>query len=313
MNRNSRGHCGRLALAALVAALPLLSPALARADDDDDAPKGPGAVAEEESIETENIFGFTLGTDTGEKGEKEVSFTLDGRFGRLGGSYAAYTGEAEFEYAVTDDFKVAVGAALNAFDISRVPGFDDVSGGGFGGAFFELKYRFLDRKTSPFGLSLSVEPEWARYDEASGERGTAYGIEFRLAADWELSKDFLFAAVNLVYAPEWERETEDFITSWSAGSGLELSGAVTAQVFKDIFIGGEVRYLAAYEGASFGDRQGWAVYLGPSIYAQVTENFFVKATWSFQVAGQADLPWNSNLDLVNFDRNQGRLQVGFSF
>lgn len=305
-------RCSRLAVAVLVAGAAFL-PCAAFADDDDDAPRRPGAAPEVEAIDTENIFGFTLGTDTGEKGEKEISFTLDGRFGKFAGNYAAYTGEVEFEYSLTDNFKVSVGGAFNGFDISHVPGFDDVSGGGFGGAFFELKYRLLDRKTSPFGLSFSIEPEWARYDDTWGEKSTAYGIEFRLAADWELAKDFLFAAVNIVYEPEWERENEDGITSWVPGSGLELSGALTAQVVKDVFLGGEIRYLAAYDGATFGDRQGWGVYLGPTIYAQVTESFFVKAAWSFQIAGRAEMLGGSNLDLVNFDRSQGRLQIGFSF
>lgn len=149
----------RLLVATLLAAALAFQAGIARADDDDDDKKGPGAVHEVESIETENIFGFTLGTDTGEKGEKELTFTADGRFGKLGGSYNAYAGEAEFEYAVTDNFKVAVGGALAGFDISRVPGFDNASGGGLGGAFFELKYRFLDHRTAPFGLSLSIEPE----------------------------------------------------------------------------------------------------------------------------------------------------------
>lgn len=302
----------KVLIASLLAGLLLAPASAARADDDDDG-KGPGG-GEVESIETENIFGYTLGTDTGETGEKEVTFTLDGRLGKRAGTYTAYAGEAEFEYALTDDLKLSAGGVLNGFDISRVPGFDDRSGGGFGGAFIEVKYRFLDHRTAPFGLSLSIEPEWARYDEASGEAGTAYGIEFRLAADASLAGDFLFAAVNLVYAPEWERETEDGLGFWSAGSGLELSGAVTAQVAKDLFLGGEIRYLAAYDGATLGDRTGWGLFLGPTLYAQVTRDLYVKAAWSIQVAGSADGLWNtSSLDLMNFERQQGRLQVGFSF
>lgn len=281
---------------------------LANDDDDDDKP---GAEAAE-GIETENIFGFTLGTDTGEKGEKEVSFTVNGNLGKLSGHYGAYSGEAEFEYAITDNLKFAIGGALAGFDISGVPSLDNTRTSGLGGAFFELKYRFLDHRTSPIGLSLTIEPEWARLDETSGEQTTAYGIEFRLA-DAEIVSNFLFAAVNLVYEPEWEREFEDGVGSWSAGSGLELSGALTAQVVKDIFLGGEMRYLTAYDGATLGDRQGWGLFVGPTLYAQVTPQFYVKAAWSFQIAGSPDLPGVSSLDLVNFERQQGRLQVGFQF
>lgn len=280
-------------------------------DDDDDKPGAHGEAAE--GIETENIFGFTLGTDTGEKGEKELTFTVDGRLGKLGGHYGAYSGEAEFEYSITDNLKFAVGGALAGFDISGIPGFDNTRSSGLAGAFFELKYRFLDHRTSPIGLSLSIEPEWSRLDELTGEQGTAYGIEFRLAADAEIVSNFLFAAVNLVYQPEWERENDNGIGLWSSGSGLEISGALTAQVAKDIFLGGEARYLAAYDGATLGDRQGWGLFVGPTLYAQVTPQFYVKAAWSFQIAGSADFPVVSSLDLVNFERQQGRLQVGFQF
>lgn len=301
-------------LALLLTGTALVAASGARADDDDDEKKGPGAAVEVEGIETENIFGYTLGTDTGEKGEKELTFTLDGRLGKSGRSYNALTGEAEFEYAVTDDLKVSLGAALNSFDISHVPGLDDTNGGGFGGAFFEVKYRFLDHRTAPFGLSLSIEPEWARYDEVSGESGTAYGIEFRLAADKELIKDVLFAAVNIVYAPEWERDENDFGQRiWASGSGLEVSGALTAQVVKDVFLGAEIRYLAAYDGNFLNSQQGWGLFMGPTLYAQLTKDWYVKAAWSIQLTGDSDDSWSSNLDLANFERQQARLQVGVQF
>lgn len=309
----SSGQILTLALLSTMALLPI-GGAFAKDDDDEGAP---GAMAEAEGIDTEDLFGFTLGTDTGEKGEKQLTFTLDGRFGRAGlsrnSSYSAFTGEAEFEYSLTDNLKISVGGAGSAFDIHHIFELDNMSGGGFSGGFFEVKYRFLDYRTAPIGLSLSIEPEWSRIDEVSGETATSYGIEFRLAADAEIAKDFLFAAANLVYVPEWERENDIGLSYWSSSSGLELSGAFTAQVVKDIFLGGEVRYLAAFDGATLGDRQGWGLYIGPTLYAQVTPNAYVKAALSFQVAGNPDDFWGSNLDLVNFERQQARVEVGFQF
>lgn len=315
MNKILRG----LLVAGLIAI-----PALAHADDDDDAPRRPGAPAAEhdEGIDTEDIFGFTTGTDTGEKGEKQATLTLDGRFSKYGGSYGALTGTAEFEYSLTDNFKFALGGAWSAFNIKNVLGFDNFSGGGINGAFFEMKYRFLDHRTSPIGLSLSIEPEFALHDETSGEETSAYGIEFRLAADAELVKDKLFFAANLVYVPEWEREHEEaddeealFGRSfWAKSSGLEVSGALTWQAVKDVFIGGEVRYLSAYEGNFLNSQNGWGVFVGPSIYAQLTKDAYVKAAWSVQVAGDtSEAPWSSNLDLVNFERQQFRVSAGFEF
>ncbi len=307
---------GELLAVTLLSGIILLPAVSAFAQDDDDD-RAPGGAPEVAGIESENIFGYTLGTDTNEKGEKEVNVTLDGRFSKWGVSgvsrYSAFAAEAEFEYGVTDNFQVSVGAAFSNFDIKRIYDLEDTSGGGFGGLSFELKYRILDYRTAPFGLSFSIEPEWARYDETSGEGGTAYGIEFRLAADKELVKDFLFGAINLVYEPEWERESEDGWSFWSSGSGLEVSGALTAQVVKDIFLGGEIRYLAAFDGAALNSQQGWGLFIGPTLYAQVTENFYVKAAWSIQLTGAADEVWGSNLDLVDFERQQARLQVGYQF
>lgn len=301
-------------LALFLAGTIILATTGAWADDDDDDKPGAAGAVEVEGIETENIFGYTLGTDTGEKGEKELTFTLDGRLGKGGQRYNALAGEAEFEYAVTDDLKLSLGAALNSFDISRVPGLDDTNGGGIGGAFFEVKYRFLDYRTAPFGLSLSIEPEWARYDEVSGESGTAYGIEFRLAADKELIKDVLFGAVNIVYEPEWERDENDLDQRiWASGSGLEVSAALTAQVVKDVFLGGEIRYLASYDGNFLNSREGWGLFMGPTLYAQLTEAWYVKAAWSIQLTGDSPDSWNSALDLADFERQQARLQVGVQF
>ncbi len=61
--------------------------------------------------DTEHIFGFTDGSDIGEKGEKEVENTFDARFGKVG-SYLATEGETEFLYTVTDNFRASIGASL---------------------------------------------------------------------------------------------------------------------------------------------------------------------------------------------------------
>ena len=40
-------------------------------------------------IETEHLFGFTIGTDVGHSGEKEAVLDITGRFGKRDGSYSA--------------------------------------------------------------------------------------------------------------------------------------------------------------------------------------------------------------------------------
>src|SRR5215207_442080 len=85
----------------------LPSPALA--DDD-----GPGAGAHgadrDKAVETENIFGFTAGSDTGDATGKGVSAEATPRTGRRIGAYRALGTKTEFGFGVTDDFNMSFSA-----------------------------------------------------------------------------------------------------------------------------------------------------------------------------------------------------------
>src|SRR5262249_48780316 len=50
-------------------------------------------------IDTEHMFGFTEGSDTGEAGEKEPEPDSPGRFGKLGGAYNNVATALEAKYA----------------------------------------------------------------------------------------------------------------------------------------------------------------------------------------------------------------------
>jgi hypothetical protein len=66
--------------------------------------------------------------------------------------------------------------------------------------------------------------------------------------------------------------------------------------------------LRRYEGLGLDSFAGHAVFLGPTIYANLSD----AVGWSTQVAGRAadDPGW---LDLTNFERHQARLLFGFTF
>lgn len=289
-------------------------------DDDDDAPGARADAAgdeadEEEGVETENLFGFTEGTDTAEAGEKELSNDTVGAFGRKskkgtsGGRYVSIQNETEFEYGLTDNLTISGSATFAAFDIHKIRGFEDVSTGGFGGLGAEVKWRLLDRRTAPFGFAVSAEPEWSRYDEASGERIDGFAISFKAMADVEIVKDRLFAAANLLYEPEWATEGDEF----ERESGLEVSAALAGRVADDVFIGGEARFLSAFEGAFFETRQGHALYLGPTLYAGLGEHAYLSGAWSFQVAGGGHQGIGGGINTLDFDRQQAHLTLGVEF
>ena len=81
----------------------------------------------------------------------------------------------------------------------------------------DLRYRFLDRETAPFGLTFAAEAHAHRVDETTAEMVRSYGTEFRLAFDRELVPNRIVAALNLIYEPEWTR----LVGSGVAGAGVD--------------------------------------------------------------------------------------------
>ena len=67
-----------------------------------------GANGHDHGLETENLFGFTLGSDT-ERGARGIALETVGRFGKRDGTYAGISKKLEFSYGVTDDISVALG------------------------------------------------------------------------------------------------------------------------------------------------------------------------------------------------------------
>ncbi|HWK66675.1 MAG TPA: hypothetical protein VNS34_17245 [Rhizobiaceae bacterium] len=270
---------------------------------------------DESEVDTENIFGFTDGTDVNEQGEREVSLTGFGGFVRQKeeeadpSRYRAWEAEAEFEYGITNNLTLGFGAAFSYHSIENVEDMDDVNGGGFNGLSAEMKYRILSRENSPVGLAFSIEPEWTRFEDDSGERADGFELNTNLMLDRELVAEKLYGAINFRYAPEWT----DGDDGTEKESALEASGALAWQVTPGFFLGGELRYLAGYEGLTFDEFEGSAFYVGPSVYAQLTRAAFLKVAYSYQVAGSSDESPGDSLDLVGHDRQQFLLKFGVEF
>ena len=68
----------------------------------------PGGVRAE-GIDTEHLFGFMIGTDVGNVGEREFQTQTTGRFARNGGNYRAIGQELELEFVPLKNFRVEMG------------------------------------------------------------------------------------------------------------------------------------------------------------------------------------------------------------
>ena len=144
-----------------------------------------------------------IGTDVGERGEREFQSETTGRFSKDGGSYQAYGQELELEFVPITNFRIEVGTTLAAHNINSVPGFDDRTQLGWQGASLDLRYRFLDRDTAPVGLTLAVETHGDQIDETTADRVRSVGTEVTLAVERDLIPHMAVATLNLSYQPEW--------------------------------------------------------------------------------------------------------------
>jgi hypothetical protein len=268
------------------------------------------ACVRAEDIDTEHLFGFMIGTDVGEAGEREFQSQTTGRFVRDGGSYRAIEQELELEFVPARNFRIELGSAFASHDISGVLDLADRQQFSWQGASVDLRYRFLGRETSPLGLTLAMESHASRIDEITGAVVRNYGTGWTLALDREVVPDLAVAAFNLTYQPEWTRVVATGTAEQESTLGAALG--VMARIRPGVFLGGEARYLRKYDGVGLAELAGQALLVGPTVYFQLSESARLTATWSLQAWGHP-AGSDASVDLVNFERHQARLIFGVNF
>jgi hypothetical protein len=263
-----------------------------------------------DEVDTEHMFGFTEGSDIGEKGETEFETDSTGRFGRLDGSYNNAATALEAKYSLSDRFRLSAVATVAYYDISGVSGFDDRRQGTLQSVSFDARYRLLDRERAPFGLTFSAEPHWGFADDVSGAPADQQSAEFRVLADRELIAGRLYGALNIDYEPVQTRLRGSGETLRDSTFGI--GAALAMRVMPNVFVGAEARNLRHYEGLGLNSFAGQALYIGPTLYATFGQGYFLSAAWNVQVWG-AVAGSSGALDLVNFERQQVKLRLGVSF
>ncbi|WP_334376269.1 hypothetical protein [Bradyrhizobium sp. AZCC 1719] len=251
-----------------------------------------------------------IGTNVGNVGEREFQSETTGRFGRNGGTYRAVGQEFELEFVPVRNFRIEVGSTFASHLISGGPGLDDQRRLSWQGGSIDLRYRFLDRETAPFGVTFATEAHAHRVEETTAEAVRSFGTEFRLAFDRELVPNRVVAAFNLIYEPEWTRLIGSGAMERESTAGTALG--VMAQLYPGFLLGGEARYLRKYEGISLDKLTGQALFVGPTAYFQLSKSSRLTASWSLQAWGRP-AGSTAGLDLVNFERHQARLVFGVNF
>ena len=124
--------------------------------------------------ESKYMFGFIDGADIGNEGEKAIEYEATGSFQKRGGRYSAIEHELAFEHVLTQNFSYELSAHGLTHSISGVEDLDDRNSTQFSGASAKLRYLIIGRGPgSPFGLTVSAEPEWSRVDGTDGTRRRA--------------------------------------------------------------------------------------------------------------------------------------------
>jgi hypothetical protein len=261
-------------------------------------------------IETKYIFGFTEGSSIGLEGEKEISSETVAGIGKRDGRYFATQTKLEFEHTPTQFFQFEVGPLIMTHNIRGVTDLDDRNSAGFGGLFGELRYLLLGRgPESPIGVTVSFEPVWRRVDETSGARVTNFEGEMTLHVDTELVQNRVYLGFNAIYEPEWMRLSTGDIEREST---LGFSGAIAFRPVPRVLVGIEAGYFRHYDGFSFNTYTGDALFVGPTLYVQLTNKAFMTAAWGTQVRGRTvDNP--NPLNLTDFPRNRAKLKFALEF
>ena len=265
-------------------------------------------------VETKYVFGFTEGSGIGLEGEKEFSPETVMRFGKRDGRYQAGETKLEYEFTPNQYVQFELGPMVAWHNIQDVTGLDDRNQAAFSGFFGEVRYLLLDRgPSSPLAITLSAEQEWHRIDETSGARVKNFGLELKVNADLELIQNRLYLGANLLYEPEATRDADGIGAGWAKESTGGISGALSYRIFPSVFVGAEAWYLRHYDGTFLNSFTGDAVYVGPTIYVQITRKMFMTAAWNTQIWGrEVDNP-DVSFNLAEFSRQRAKLKVAVEF
>jgi hypothetical protein len=123
-------------------------------------------------------------------------------------------------------------------------------------------------------------------------------------------------------APDSYTELESkYIFGFTEGSDIGFEGeraivsvttALAYRLAPNVVLGGELEYYRAHNSLGFGDFAGHALYVGPTLFVQLTNKILLRAAFSTEIAGHA-VGESGPLDLTNFSRNKALLYAEFEF
>lgn len=265
-----------------------------------------------DEVNTWLIFGFTEGSDVGDKGEWTLFHDSTVRTTAHGPALSALDGGVGIGYSPSNRAVISLTATpsfeRNAGVISAPNGANAVGSHALG-ASASFKYQLFRRDEAPMGLAIQISPYWQHTTAGPLEQSTL-GSEVRLLADRVLLPDRWFAALNVAYQPHHDAYSDG---STFRKTTAEISGAVSRKVLGNLFVGAEIRHVSKYQGFAFEGWAGDAVYAGPTAFVLLGAQGYFGVAWSARITERANMDAGQFPDLDGFDRHQLRLKAGVSF
>lgn len=91
-------------------------------------------------IGTDDLYGFTSGSDIGDAGARAVAVGSTWALGKSAGRYRAGATNFDFRYNVSDDLQIGIAARVDSYSIHNVPDLTNQNFTSFGGVTPSLRY-----------------------------------------------------------------------------------------------------------------------------------------------------------------------------
>jgi hypothetical protein len=284
-----------------------------------------------ESALPPDVFGFGAGSDVADPGSLAAGLEYGGGFGERGRRFSTHSLKAQLSYGLLPCLEV--GPSLNTGMANGRDRFSPISDrtSVFGGQV-EFKYKLLGRATHGLGLTLVTEPGYSVFNArlkdpltpfVGSERSHGFSNTYKALTDFAIVPDKLFGALSVEFAHAYtSREplglagcATNGISSggYCRSSNLNFRAALAYKAADPFFVGAEVQYLSAYDGAFLNRFAGSAVFVGPTFFWEIVPGkVAVNAAWATQVSGKArGVP--GNLDTTNFSQHIAKAKLAFTF
>ena len=265
-----------------------------------------------------DVFGFTTGSDVGDYKSLSGALEYNGNYGTRFGKLYGHLAKAQISYVPFHCLEI--GPTIQGLSVSADRSTFGLDTRQFGGTV-EMKYKILGRATHGIGLTITSEPGVFSRQYNSGflpvkPSGNVVSNLARVLIDFELVKDKLFGAINLEHSAVWDRPILSGVpdTGYARLSNVNIRAALAYKVSDTFYLGAEASHQRAYTGIFMKNDLGNAWFAGPTFYWQATEKLSLTGAYNYQLAGQTNgFVGTKGVDLINFNRHQAKLKLGYSF